>query len=145
MLIREIKDSSEKRAIIECCDKSFIRPLTTRNDFEGLFSKIDNYAFFFAIFNGHNPIGYSVLYANDAQTKVGYISIIAVLNNMQNKHVGSALMQKCIETSAEKGMTYIRLEVLKNNESAILFYERWGFKYERDCSDESIYMIKQLT
>ena len=42
MTIREIRDSSDKRFIIERCDKSFIRPLTKRDNYEELFSKIDN-------------------------------------------------------------------------------------------------------
>lgn len=145
MTIREIRDSSDKRFIIERCDKSFIRPLTKRDNYEELFSKIDNNAVFYAAFEGDAPVGYAALYANDTKTKSGFISLLAVVEEMQHKHIGSALMQNCINRSIENGMTCIRLEVLRSKETAIRFYEHWDFKYERDSSEESIIMIKQLT
>ena len=144
MVIREIEDSSEKRAIIEHCDKSFIRPISIRGNYEDIFSKIDSYAVLYAAFEGDAPVGYVAFYANDTKSKSGYISLLAVVKEMQHKHIGSALMQKCIDRSIENGMTCIRLEVLWSEEAAIRFYEYWGFKYERDSSEGNVIMIKQL-
>lgn len=145
MVIIEIEDSSEKRAIIERCDKSFVRPITKRDNYEEIFSKIDNYAVFYAAFEEDAPTGFAALYANDTKTKSGYISLLAVVEEMQHKYIGSALMQKCIDRSIENGMACIRLEVLLSKEVAIRFYEHWGFKYERDSSEGNYIMIKQLT
>lgn len=53
-------------------------------------------------------------------------------------------MNRCIGQAVENGMTCIRLEVLKSDVSALRFYEHMGFAYEKDCSEESVYLVKQL-
>lgn len=41
-------------------------------------------------------------------------------------------------------MQFIRLEVLNANKKAIDFYHRSGFQFEDKCSDDSIYLIKDI-
>ena len=41
--------------------------------------------------------------------------------------VGAALMQRCLELSAERGHCSVWLGVWEHNPRAIAFYERWGF------------------
>ncbi|HEX5151254.1 MAG TPA: GNAT family N-acetyltransferase [Parafilimonas sp.] len=44
------------------------------------------------------------------------------------KGIGTALMQECISISKQKQRDYLWLGVWENNDKAIRFYERFGFK-----------------
>ena len=144
MKIQIVEDSEQKRTILEKCDKDFPRPLTNREEYEDIFSKIDKYAVFLAAYDGEEAVGYAAIYINDAATNTGYISALCLMKEEQGQHIGSALMRSCLELAAEKGMTCIRLEVLNTNAKAIRFYEHWGFEYEKICSGESAYYVKKL-
>ena len=51
-----------------------------------------------------------------------------VLENYQNKHIGSSLLEKLIELGCEKKLKNITLEVRIDNKKAIYLYEKYGFK-----------------
>lgn len=144
MTVQIIEETERKRKIIEKCDGVFLRPITPRDDYEEIFSRIDRNALFFSAVEGNEDIGYAAIYVDDHVSKAGYITMIGVVREMQGRHVGSALMHSCLAAAAEHGMTCVRLEVMKKNTRAIAVYEHWGFAYERDCSEESIYMVRHL-
>ena len=60
------------------------------------------------------------------------------------KHVGSALMNRCVEETQKCGMNAIRLEVLNTNTKAIDFYHHSGLEFEKRCSDDSNHLIKRF-
>lgn len=144
MEIEVINKTEEKRAIIEKCDSAFLEPLSSRDNYEAVFSKIDKYAIFIAAYENNVPVGYAAIYANDKESKTAFISMIGVLEEAQGKHIGSALMKKCVEKAIENDMKNIRLEVLNTNEKAIRFYKHHGFEYEKKCSDTSNHLIKKI-
>lgn len=139
-----VNSTEQKRQFIEKCDSAFPMGLLKRKDSEEIFKKIDKYAIFFGIFDEGEPIGYAAVYVNDQENKVAFITMIGVIDNMQRQHVGSALMKRCIVEAKKCGMKAIRLEVLNTNSKAIAFYQHWGFVFEKKCSEESKYLIKQL-
>ncbi len=51
-----------------------------------------------------------------------------VLENYQNEHIGSSLLEKLIELGNEKKLKNITLEVRIDNKKAIYLYEKYGFK-----------------
>ena len=51
-----------------------------------------------------------------------------VLENYQNEHIGSSLLEKLIELGYEKKLKNITLEVRIDNKKAIYLYEKYGFK-----------------
>lgn len=69
MMIGIVEKAEKKREIMEKCDKAFSRPLTARKNFEEIFSKIDQYAVFFAASDGTDTVGYAAVYANDKKQK----------------------------------------------------------------------------
>ncbi len=144
MVVQIIEDTERKREIVERCDTVFSRPITVRDDYEAIFSRIDRNALFLAALEGPDVVGYAAMYM-DHDTKAGYITMLGVMANMQSKGVGSALMQRCVEEAAENGMICVRLEVYKKDAAAITFYDHWGFEFEKECSEESIYMAKKLS
>ena len=51
-----------------------------------------------------------------------------VLENYQNEHIGSSILEKLIEIGYEKKLKNITLEVRIDNKKAIYLYEKYGFK-----------------
>ena len=92
----------------------------------------------------HKAAGLVAFYANDFQTKLAYISQIAVLPDMQRKGVGECLLKKCEEYCKAVGMKALRLEVKTDNQKAIAFYSKQGFLYECKASINSNYLIKEI-
>lgn len=144
MIVCRVDDSREKRTVIELCDRAFSRPLASMPNKEEIIDKIDRYAAFFTAYDGEDVVGYAAIYANDTVSLTAYITMLGVVEEMRGRHVGSALMQSCIDEAVTSGMRRIRLEVLKSDTIPIAFYEHWGFLFEKDCTNESIYMLKDL-
>lgn len=142
--IQLIKKATIKRKIIEKCDMAFINGITMREDYEKIFSKIDKYAIFISAGIEKVYVGYAAIYVNDLENNVAYITMIGVVDSVQGLHIGSMLMDKCIEISKMNGMRKIRLEVSTDNKKAIRFYYHKGFVYEKKCSEQSDYLIMQL-
>ena len=113
-------------------------------------SNLDEYAnklyynaeFFIAI--NVNILGFIAFYANDRKTMVSYITQIAVKEEFQNQNIGKTLLGLCVEVSTIFGMKYIKLEVYKNNNKAIRFYRKNGFRFYGEASSKSIYMVRNL-
>lgn len=144
MRILVIQDKNEKRKFIEVVDNVFPRGLVNSDSYEEIFEKIDKNALFIGAYSDEKPVGYAAIYANDTSSKTAFITKIGVLDYMQGKHIGSGLMNKCIEESKANGMDFIRLEVHNTNTKAIEFYHYCGFEYEKKCSDVSTYLIMKI-
>lgn len=133
----------EKRMALEQCDDAFTLSVVKREGFEGLFEKIDSNADFIIARQGRECLGFAAMYANDFENRSAYITLFAVRQNYQKRHIGTLLMKKCIDVAEKKGMKEIRLEVLKRDAGPISFYQKMGFQYETDVcreSKKSIYM-----
>lgn len=74
-------------------------------------------------------------------TKTAYISLIAVDSTKQNKHIGQALLKGCEDICVSNGMLYLDLEVRKNNNNAIRFYENNKFYITKEKEDS--YMMRK--
>lgn len=92
--------------------------------------------------NDGRTAGMVAFYCNDFDSKVAYITQIAVMKSSQNKGVGGLLISKCEELSIQNGMLFLRLEVRKENLNAIKFYLKHGFEFEKEASGNSWYMKK---
>lgn len=72
-------------------------------------------------------LGCISFYANDTINHTAYIAEFAV-NNINKKHgIGTKLINRAYDESINRGMSTIRLEVRKNNDSARVFYKKQGF------------------
>ncbi len=124
-----ILSESEKREYVTKCDPAFQDGILHR---EEIVSKILKYAVFIGGMNEEGEkIGYCAVYANDVKNKTAYITMIGVLERGKGKHLGSALMNTCIDECRRRDMDRIRLEVFKSNHEAIRFYKHKGFTFER--------------
>ena len=71
--------------------------------------------------------GFIAFYANDTDSKTGFISMIVVHSSFQGFGIGSLLMDLAISVCKLRGMTRLRLEVNVHNDKALRLYERNGF------------------
>ena len=86
-------------------------------------------------------IGY---YANDLESGMAYLSTIVISKNYQGRGIGTLLLRECLDDCRNRGMITCRLEVDKNNTSAITFYKRFGFVKEKEASEMSDNYICRL-
>lgn len=110
------------------------------DNYDQFIEKLFQYAENYALVEDEVLMGMISFYANDIIREKAYITEIIVDQQFQRMGIGKKLIDICISESKKKGMNGIRLEVKKNNQGAIKFYERMGFRYESDKSMIAIYM-----
>ncbi len=69
----------------------------------------------------------------------GYIAGIFVREDMQSKGIGKELIEEC-----KKNYKILSLNVYENNQKAVKFYLREGFKIDRKQNDETTGEIEYL-
>ncbi len=84
-------------------------------------------------------------YINDEETKIGYISLLAVEPEFQNKGFARLLIAAFIEAAKGKKIKRVFLFTHNSNKKAIGFYRKNGFIEEpQDIRPEDIKFIKDL-
>lgn len=131
--------------IITTCDEAFVNPISKADYYSSLLEKISKYAIVMVAKKDDDLLGYAAFYANDQTSRTAYLTLIGVRPNCQKQGVGKKLLMQAEYISHSKGMVKINLEVKKINSGAIAFYERQGYHYLKECSDDSIYMTKCLS
>lgn len=81
---------------------------------------------FVAAMNG-KVVGFAIVMYRD-WFNIAYLDYIEVKTDLMNKGVGHRLVEKCINWAKEKSARIIYTETGKNNERAIKFYQKHGFK-----------------
>lgn len=72
-------------------------------------------------------IGFIAYYANNLETRIAFISMIAILPEYRGRHIGQSLLDFCKKDVIAKAFSSIKLEVSKNNYIAQQFYRKNGF------------------
>jgi ribosomal protein S18 acetylase RimI-like enzyme len=93
---------------------------------------------------GGNPCGFAAFYANDTVNFQAYLSMIGVKRNIQHSGIGTQLISAVERYAAQNKMTSIKLEVNKENLSAIRFYKRRNYLIAGE-TDHSFYYQKKLS
>ena len=138
--IKKENISTIKKAAMEICDSAFLYSICKRPDYNDLFTKINHYADFIVAYT-HDILGYVAIYANDYTNGIAYITLIGVRKEYQNRHIGRSLLHACFAIGKYRKLKAIKLEVRKNNKSAIYFYKNNGFKIIDEASENSYYML----
>lgn len=109
------------------------------------FKKIDDYitklftsAQVVAIYESNKIIGVICFYCNDMSSLTAYISLIVVDDDSKRKGVGGVLISSAILISKRKGFKFCRLEVNKDNITAISFYGKNEFSVICEHADAFI-------
>lgn len=87
-----------------------------------LFNKAERFEFFYA----KKLVALVAAYFNN-ETRICFITCVAVLSDYRKKHLASALLEKCINMAYKKKMNIIKLEVHPYNTSALNLYKQIGF------------------
>jgi ribosomal protein S18 acetylase RimI-like enzyme len=74
--------------------------------------------------------------------------MLSISEQFQNKKIGSDLLNYFFRKISEKGVKFVELEVRIENEKAINFYKKHGFKIRNEIKDfyqngESAYTMKK--
>lgn len=88
-------------------------------------------------------LGFAAFYCNDKSSLTAYLSMIAIKGEFRKLGYGKYLFDKIVEISLHNHMQTIKLEVNRNNISALSFYKALGF-IEESQSEKSIYLRKHI-
>ena len=141
-------DDKKKLEVMEECDYSFSLSVTHNSQFSQTAQKILTNAIFLKatdlVHEKEQCVGYAAMYANDTVSKIAYISLICVKKEYQGRHIGSMLINKCIELARNNSMERIKLEVLESNDKAIAFYKHHGFTFDAQSRTNTIFMKREI-
>ena len=125
-------------------DDSAPRPVSSRvASLDGFIDKLANHAENYCIAKDGEIVGFLSFYAN--RKDEAYLSMIAVDKGYRNMGLGTALLNFALNEISERGIPCFKLEVDKDNTSAIAFYRKHGFVAGEAASDMSIYMRKEFS
>jgi N-acetylglutamate synthase len=62
----------------------------------------------------------------------GYLQHLAVLEEFKRQGIGRVLVERCLTELEKAGILKSHIDVLANNDSAILFWEKLGWKRRED-------------
>jgi len=103
-------------------------------DVDDFINKIKRYAVIQTYYNENDLKGFIAYYANDP-FKNAFLTMLLIDKNCQGEKLGKLLLESSIQDLKNRDFNNYGLEVLKQNQRAILFYEKFGFKKEEDRGD----------
>lgn len=77
------------------------------------------------------PVGYARTFFNDQEARF-YLNSLYVLPECQGKRIGTLLLRECETVGRAFGAEEIWLGVMKQNTRTVLWYEKLGFRFERE-------------
>lgn len=116
-------------------------PLSDSVDLGAYSEKLYNHALFVAAEDNGEIIGLTAYYRNSEANQL-YIPLICVDSSSRSRGVGSMMLSRLTELSAE-GFCSIALEVKKTNILAYQFYKKHGFIEKEDRGEKSL-MVKTV-
>jgi ribosomal-protein-alanine N-acetyltransferase len=96
-------------------------------DIDDFIKKIKKHAVIQTYYKENNLKGFIAYYANDP-FKYAFLTMILIDKNCQGERLGKLLLESSIQDLKNRKFHSYGLEVLKQNQRAILFYEKFGFK-----------------
>lgn len=124
-------------------DKSLLPTLSSRVNIKDYSCKLHNYALHFCAFDEEQLVGIAACYFNDPDSMTVYITSFSVIKSYRNKGIASTLLKIVIQYAKSKGFSKIDLKVYSANESAITFYENFGF-YKESHSGNNVFISMSL-
>ena len=112
-------------------------PAFIGRDVEKYLDKLFDKAEFIVHANKGQCQGFVAYYCNDYATLIAYITLILVTPACRNSGLGSWLVDCVIQQARKRGFTACQLEVHSDNENALSFYEKHGFRHIRDTGEKT--------
>lgn len=133
-----VKGTEQEKRIYDfltITDEDFIPRLSGRVEIDAYARKLSQYAETVFVCADGTDISSCSLYCD---TKVAYISSFAVRKEHGRRGVGTAMMKEVKSFCKKMDCERIRLEVFKENKSAVSFYQKEGFEVVEDLQDSEI-------
>ncbi len=132
---------SELLNYLQDANDTFPIPLNQIVDLKEYSKKLYKYGTIFSSYNNNILIGIAVCYFNNEKTKEGYLSILHVKPDFQDKGIAKGLIYNFKTYAIMHSFRYIKLEVYIFHKKAISLYEKMGFKIiDVDSNNKSLYM-----
>lgn len=127
--------------LLSMSDKDFMPALSSSMDIKQYAHKLATCAQFIIVLKQEQIVGFVAYYLNDEGQFI-YVPLIWVSSLFQRQGVGKQLIQNLVELSL---LDYkcIKLEVLKTNVHAIMFYKNEQFEIAEDRGEKYL-LIKSL-
>lgn len=124
-----IKQASEEQIYqhLLTCSDYFLPPLAETVDIKFYAKKIFENAITFEAWMQKDLIAMVAAYINDEQRRTAYVTNVSVVNSFSGKHIASGLLKNCIQYTAGKNFSEIRLKVFIDNFRAIQLYQKLNF------------------
>lgn len=119
------------RDILLMCDENFSKDRWANGKLDDYASKLSEHACIDVVKANSNTVGCNIYYINK-ETRIAYISIIAVNDKFRGKQIASLLLRNMYEKVSILGIKVIMLEVRKDNAPAQSLYYKNGFIDEED-------------
>lgn len=108
-------------------DPSFPVPLSAKTDLDQMAEKVLRLGAVFAAEASGEMAGVVTGYANNLETRAGYIAVLGIASSYRSAGLGGRLVQAFREEARSAGMERITLFTHQENYGAIRFYQRQGF------------------
>jgi len=128
---------------IEDCDARFLPVLSGRVNLSDYAARIRSRAIRVEAWTGDLLVGLLAVYCNDQQNRLAYITSVSVLDQWTGKGIASRLLKDAIKQARQVGMRRIRLEVGRDNQTAIRLYKKFDF-VEAGREKELLIMTREL-
>ncbi len=126
-------------------DRFFPIPLSEKTDLQTLTDKLFNKGKVLLALDGETPVGLIGFYANDAQTRQAYVSVVGVSEAYRGRGIARELLCRAMAYSREVGMAECRLYTHRSNTAAIRLYEGLSFEGQEDAARPAdILFVKKL-
>ncbi len=132
------------RKAVAAIDPLFPVGMHGQPDPEEKLNKLLKYADILVAMDGDVVAGFAALYANDPETRLGYMPYMGVAEAYQGHHLAVTFMERCEELARERGMTRMRMEVSDSNDRIVRFHSRRGYVRIGASEEGSSYMERAL-
>ena len=112
---------------LDRCDDTFVPPLSSRTEIDDYAQKVKRHAVRFEAWADGTLVALVAAYFNDQQRILGYITNVSVEARYRRTGIASQLLVKCIQSSEQRGLERVELEVDSANAAAVDLYRKHGF------------------
>jgi ribosomal protein S18 acetylase RimI-like enzyme len=98
----------------------------------------NNGGFFWVAKDNNSIVGSIALKMINLDKRIGEIKRYFVLPSVQNKGIGSMLMEQLIVKAQKSGLKRLRLDTMKDSTNALSIYRKFGFKEIEKYNDNDI-------
>lgn len=110
-------------------DKTFLIPLSDKTDLSGYALKLEKYATICAVRDDNGKIlSMCAGYTDRVIDEMGYITLVATLQEVQRHHYGKKLIKEFLEIAGKRSLRAVHVYTARTNRPAMEMYEALGFQ-----------------